>query len=341
VDEFARLNLVGKSAVFSETTRLLARIARYDATTLIQGETGTGKELAARAIHYLGPRREHPFVPINCGALPDSLVESELFGYERGAFTDAKERRRGLLDEARGGTLFLDEIEGMSPRAQMVLLRFLQDQQFRPVGSTTVVTGNVRLIAASNADLAALASQHQFRRDLWFRLSVLVIRLPPLRARTGDPVLLAETFIDRFSRRYGVPPRRLSAASRRWLEEYSWPGNVRELESLILREVLLGDEDAGVEIDLARPATSGSPNAPDGMSTDRRPGRGSRPFRQAKAEAVAEFERTYLRQLLAEAQGNVSLAARWAGKDRTTLKRLLRRHGLDRIPTDDTDAAAS
>ena len=350
-DEFARLNLVGDSPAFRQATGLIRRVARFEATTLVQGETGTGKELVARAIHYLGPRCDHPFVPINCGGMPDTLLESELFGYERGAFTDAGQRRSGLLNEARGGTLFLDEVEAMSPRAQMVLLRFLQDQQFRPLGSNTVVTGDVRLIAAGNADLAAMVRDGQFRRDLLFRLSVLVVRLPPLRERTGDAALLAEAFLGRFSRAYGLPPKCLSVASRAWLETQDWPGNVRELESLILREYLLGD---GAEIELhdslVEPGINQTPvaaaaawdtaakaadTASQSRSTPLRKtredslARGAMPFRLAKAAAVDQFEKAYLEDLMVEAAGNLSLAARHAGKDRTTLRRLLRRHGLE------------
>jgi DNA-binding NtrC family response regulator len=325
--EFARLNLVGQSPAFRRSLDLIGRVSACDETVLVSGETGTGKELAGRAIHYLGSRRDHPFVPVNCGGIPDTLLESEFFGYERGAFTDARDRRQGLLAEARGGTLFLDEVEAMSGRAQVVLLRFLQDQSFRPLGSSRMVTADVRIIAASNADLQQLVRQNQFRRDLLFRLSVLIVPLPPLRERTGDPAVLAQTFLDRFSETYRRPPKRLSAASVDWLGKHDWPGNVRELESLILREFLVGADE---QIDLTGALPGDSPSVVDRIAADASNGvDGPRPFRQAKESAVCAFERAYLTDLMRRSGGNLSLAARRAEKDRTTLKRLLRRHGID------------
>jgi DNA-binding NtrC family response regulator len=329
-NEFTRLNLVGQSPAFRRALDLIGRVSACDETVLVCGETGTGKELAGRAIHYLGSRRDHPFVPVNCGGIPDTLLESELFGHERGAFTDARDRRQGLLAEARGGTLFLDEVEAMSARAQVVLLRFLQDQRFRPLGSSGMLTADVRIVAATNADLEQLVRRNQFRRDLLFRLSVLIVPLPPLRERAGDPTLLAQTFLDRFSETYHRPPKRLTAASIDWLGRHDWPGNVRELESLILREYLVGK---GEDIDLAgaapaHPSRLGDEVAADGADASNAGG-SPRPFRQAKASAVCEFERAYLTDLLRRTGGNLSLAARRAEKDRTTLKRLLRRHGID------------
>jgi len=333
VEDCTKLNLIGKSAPFRRTVGLVSRVAACQETVLISGETGTGKELFARAVHYLGQRRGGPFVPVNCGGIPDTLLEGELFGHERGAFTDARERRSGLVAEARGGTLFLDEIEAMSARAQVVLLRFLQDQQFRPLGSNAIVTGDVRIVAATNANLGLLASHDKFRRDLFFRLGVLVIDLPPLRERTGDPELLARTFLARYSQRYGRPPKRLGPAACAWLARHDWPGNVRELESLMLREFLMGDGDeielparaaapAEAEVEVEVEAPQQRPPQPASI--------GGRSFRRAKADAVASFERRYLGELLQLTEGNLSLAARRAGKDRTTLKRLMRRHGVDR-----------
>src|SRR5258706_4658136 len=197
MEDFGELNLVGRSPAFLEVLELTKRFSACDATVLVQGETGTGKELVARAIHYLGARRNFPFIPVNCGALPDSLVESELFGHARGAFTDARDARRGLIAEAQGGTLFLDEIEVLTPKAQVALLRFLQDLEYRPVGGAVVHDANVRIIAASNANLGTLQSDGHFRKDLLFRLNVLSVDLPPLRERQSDVVFLAEIFLKR------------------------------------------------------------------------------------------------------------------------------------------------
>ena len=314
-DDLASLNLVGESQAWQFTLRTVRRVARHQTTTLIEGETGTGKELVARAIHYLGPRREFPFIPLNCGALPDTLLESELFGHERGAFTDAREGRGGLIAAAQGGTLFLDEVEAMSPRAQVVLLRFLQDHTFLSVGGRTVKTADVRIVAASNANLDELVELGRFRCDLLFRLRVLYLRLPPLRDRLGDVTLLTRRFLERFSHMYERPPVRASAQALATLEAHRWPGNVRELESVILREFLMYEEN-GDELTITTPL-SGS--APQTMPTD---------FRSAKAQAVADFERSYLQRLLLCARGNLSLAARLARKDRGALKKLVRKHGI-------------
>ncbi|MEO6771499.1 MAG: sigma-54 dependent transcriptional regulator [Kofleriaceae bacterium] len=313
--EFARLNLAGESPAWNQVLRKLQRVAAHDATVLIEGETGTGKELVAHAIHYLGARRDFPFMPLNCGALPDTLLESELFGHERGAFTDARDRRTGLIAEAHGGTLFLDEVEAMSSRAQVVLLRFLQDQTYLPLGGRVIAKADVRIVAASNADLEEEVARGRFRRDLWFRMRVLHLRLPPLRERAGDVRLLAQLFIDRSCCRYRRGPHRLTPHSLAALEAHDWPGNVRELESVILREFLLHDtnsDDLSVEM---------GPPAHDVVApvTD---------FKRAKALAVAEFERGYLSQLLASTRGNISLAARMSRKDRSALNKLVKKHGL-------------
>jgi DNA-binding NtrC family response regulator len=322
-EQLARSSLIGQSEAFQRTVRLIHRVATCDATTLIEGETGTGKEVTARAIHYLGARSQCPFIPVNCGALPDGLLESELFGHERGAFTDAKLQRPGLVAQAEGGTLFLDEVETMSPRAQVVLLRFLQDQKYRPVGGRSVATANLRVIAASNAALVELADRGVFRHDLLFRLRILEIRLPPLRERPGDALLLARSFLERLSRVHQRPAKTLHPDTLAWFESYSWPGNVREVESLILREFLLGDGDE-IRIHDAR----GPGERPPDTSSGEEEVLTSRGFREAKARAVAAFERSYLCQLLARAGGNISLAARISGKDRSALNRLVRKYRL-------------
>lgn len=321
----AGLSLVGASESFRATLQLIQRLASCEATTLIAGETGTGKEAAARAIHYLSARRDFPFIPIHCGALPDSLLETELFGHERGAFTDAKERRTGLVAEANGGALFLDEVEAMSPRAQVVLLRFLQDQKYRAVGGRHLCSTDVRIIAATNADLGEMVAKGHFRQDLWFRLRVLELTLPALRNRPGDATLLAHHFLARFSERYARAPKRLHPATVELLESYSWPGNVRELESLMLREFLLRDDQ---EI-LIQPGQVARTLPPPPNVLPEMAGPVFEPiFKRAKAVAVAEFERHYLECLLAQASGNITHAARLARKDRSALNKLVRKHGL-------------
>lgn len=320
MDILTQLNLVGRAPAFLKVLDLIRRFAGCDASILLQGETGTGKEIAARAIHYLSPRRDLPFVPVNCGALPDTLLESELFGHERGAFTDAREARQGLVAAAAGGTLFLDEVEAMSPHAQVVLLRFLQDHTYRPVGGRQSAFSPLRVIAASNVDLKEMASRNRFRLDLLYRLGVLMVVMPPLRERQGDVELLAEAFLMRLSAQYGRPSARLHSESILWMKRYAWPGNVRELESLLLRELLLAD---GPELRVAPPDATPEDVAPPAPDGDWHLG-----FSQAKAEAILRFEQNYLDSLLTRAHGNMSLAARLSSQDRGALNRLVKKHGI-------------
>jgi DNA-binding NtrC family response regulator len=315
---FVRFNLIGESAAFREALRLIARVADVEATVLLQGETGTGKELAARALHYLSPRRDFPFIPVNCGALPDTLIESELFGHERGAFTDAKSSTRGLISQAEGGTLLLDEIEAMSPRAQVVILRFLQDHKYRRVGGSSMFKGDVRVIASSNVDLNELVQRGLFRADLLFRLSVLSVSMPPLCQRGNDAVVLAEHFLDCFATQYDRRRKYLHSDTAAWLPQYEWPGNVRELEHMILREFLLTDNDVISIAPLGRARTEGEERSGDQREA----------FKLAKARAIAKFERHYLEDLLAYTGGNVSLAARISRKDRSAINKLVKKHGL-------------
>jgi len=205
--DFTKLNLLGKSLEFTQVLQQIDRFARCDAALLINGETGIGKELVARAIHYLSQRRDGPFIPVNCGAIPDSLIGSELFGHSRGAFTDAREARQGLIAQAEGGTLFLDELETLSASGQVALLRFLQDHEYRPLGASQSRLANVRVIGATNANLAALAKQGTFRQDLLYRLNVLTLDLPPLRSRGDDAVVLAQAFLRTLCSRYQQPQR--------------------------------------------------------------------------------------------------------------------------------------
>lgn len=323
MDDFAQLNLVGRSPPFLAALAAVDKFAVCDATVLIQGETGTGKELVARAIHYLSARRDAAFIPINCATLPDNLVESELFGHVRGAFTDAKEARIGLVAQAEGGTLFLDEIEAISPHAQAGLLRFLQNREYRPVGGTLVRQANVRVLASSNADLKAMVAQGLFRLDLLFRLNVLSVHLPALRVRTGDIALLTAAFLRRLGSEFDAPVKTLSRASMGRLEAHSWPGNVRELENLVYREWLLATDSV---IDIG--SVEDSPTDVDPRAAIQ--ASGQQTYKVAKASAVAEFERIYMSRLLARTAGNMTLASQIAGKDRSDLGKLLKKHGLSR-----------
>lgn len=330
-EEFTQLNLIGRSPAFLRALSMIRKIARCDVPVLIQGETGTGKELAARAIHYLGARRDHPFIPVNCGALPDGLIETELFGHVKGAFTDAKEPRAGVVAMASGGTLFLDEIETLSARAQVVLLRFLQDQRYRSVGGSVMHIANVRIVAAGNTDVRDLVSQGSFRRDLYFRLNVAQLRMPALRDRHGDAMLLADHFIQRYRRQYNQPDVTLDRGIASWLARQSWPGNVRELENLLHRQFVLAEESV-VAVPCPEPASADRRSATGDRRHSPLPTQSS--FQQAKAVVIRDFERRYLELLLAETGGNVSAAARRAGKERRALGKLLKKYGLHR---DDRD----
>ncbi len=308
--------LIGESAAFLRAMRLLGRFGACDAPVLIEGETGTGKELAARHVHYGSARRSGPFVPVNCGGIPDSLLENELFGHDRGAFTDAHRESVGCVGLARGGTLFLDEIDSLSPKGQVALLRFLQDSTYRPLGAVAEQHANARIIAAANVSLESLAERGRFRRDLLFRVKLLFVEMPPLRERDRDVLLLAEQFLADCSRRYGLPERRLAPSAQAWLEAYHWPGNVRELENLIHRAALLSDGPELTLADLGEVPAQEVARPPDG-------------YKAARARALAEFHRRYLVELLQLARGNLSVAARRCGADRRFLGRLMKRYGID------------
>ena len=308
--------LLGRAPVFLKAVALIERIALYDVPVVIEGETGTGKELAARAIHYGGSRRDGAFVPVNAGALPDTLLESELFGYERGAFTDARTAQPGLVEVADGGTLFLDEVDSLSPRAQVMLLRFLQDHEYRPLGSRTTRSSDARIIAASNRSLQALVEAGTFRADLLFRLRLMSVMLPPLRARPGDARLLTHTFIDALNAHYNQPPKHASAQLDTWVDVQRWPGNVRELENLVHRRYLLTE---GAEITIEAAAESADVPAGESSAID---------YNAAKAAALADFDRRFLRALLEQTRGNVTWAARVAHKERRALGKMIRKYGF-------------
>ncbi len=309
--------LVGASETFLCTVEKIGLFARTGATVLITGETGTGKELFARAIHYHGVRKGHPFVPVNCGALPDALIENELFGHSKGAYTDAASTEKGLVAEAHGGTLFLDEVDALSFPAQTKLLRFLQQGEYRPVGCAKSAYADVRVVAASNADLLALVQQKRFREDLFYRLHVLSVTIPPLRQRVGDVPLLAVHFAMQYGRAQGYDAMSLSDGAMRKLLAHTWPGNIRELEGVLQRAVL---HSGGAVIESHHIEVAGA------LSTESASGTLS----QAKMAAMQQFERTYLINVLMTYRGNITHAAKAAGKERRTFQRLLSKHHLHR-----------
>jgi len=304
--------LIGESVAMRKLRQLVARVAASDAPVLITGETGTGKELVAHAIHRRGARVGGPFVAINCAALPETLLESELFGHAKGAFTDAREARSGLFVQASGGTLFLDEIGDLTATLQPKLLRALQERCVRPVGAAKEVPFDARLVAATNRDLAAAVEDGRFREDLYFRLDVLPVEVPPLRARGADVLLLAQHFARRLAQRTGRPALGISRAAAEKLGDYGWPGNVRELENAIERAAALADHDHILAEDL--PERIRSHRKTDLLLASDDP---------ATLAPLEVIERRYVARVLEATAGNKTLAARILGVDRKTLYRKL------------------
>ncbi len=306
--------IIGESPAFLDKVQCVPRFARCDATVLISGESGTGKELFARAIHYLSPRADRPFVPVNCGALPENLVESEIFGHKRGAFTGAACDQAGLIREAEGGTLFLDEIDCLTPQAQVKLLRFLQDGEYRSVGSEQIRHANIRVIAAANADFSQILRSGKFREDLFYRLSVLTLTLPPLRERPGDILLLTRDFLEKQAAITNTRPKNISLAALNRLLIHPWPGNVRELQNVLMRAIVLSDR---CEIELS------DLNLPeDGHAVE------DQSFQTMKSRVVWQFEHDFLTSVLHAHRGNITRAAFAAKKNRRAFWQLLRKHDL-------------
>jgi DNA-binding NtrC family response regulator len=306
--------IIGESPQFLEKVRCVPRFARCDATVLISGESGTGKELFARAIHYLSARADQAFVPINCGALPENLVESEIFGHKRGAFTGAASDRAGLIREAEGGTLFLDEIDCLTPQAQVKLLRFLQDGEYRSVGSEQIHYANIRVIAAANADFTQILGSGKFREDLFYRLNVLPLTLPALRERAGDIVLLSYDFLEKQAAITKTRPKILSVAALNRLLTHTWPGNVRELQNVLMRASVVSDHEVIEPSDIHLPDEK--------LSVE------DLSFRALKSRVVWRFEHDFLSSVLHAHHGNISRAAVAAKKNRRAFWQLLRKHNL-------------
>jgi two-component system response regulator GlrR len=307
--------LIGQTSNFLAEVKKIPLVAKCDSRILIAGETGTGKEMCARAIHYLSPRAGKPFVPVNCGAIPAELVENELFGHERGAFTGANTASGGLIEEAEGGTLFLDEIDCLPLMAQVKLLRFLQEKEYRRLGSSKVRRADVRVVTAANTPLEEAVQKGTVRQDLYYRLNVVSIVLPPLRERREDIPLLACHFLEKYSREFRKAAKELSPEALQLLMAHSWPGNVRELEHLIERAILLSEGSVVRGSDL-RPSTSQT-------------GEHWESLREAKAREIARFEKNYIHGLLSASKGNITKAAEMAQKNRRAFWQLITKHHID------------
>ena len=314
--------LVGTSPKMQNIYRLIEGVASATSTVLILGESGTGKELVARAIHQSSPRTDKPFVAVNCAAIPKELVESELFGHVRGAFTGAQNARAGLFETAHEGTLFLDEIGDLPLSSQVKLLRALQEGEVKRVGADEARVVDVRVLAATNVDLKARAETGEFRKDLYYRLNVIAIPLPPLRQREDDVFLLTHHFLQKLARRMGRPPKTVSEDAFRALRSYAWPGNVRELEHAIEHAFVLskGDVIHATDLPFARTGERESEHAPAlGLPLD------GVPYAEAKRLAMARFDEEYVREILRQTAGNLSEAARVAGLDRSNFRRIMRK----------------
>lgn len=307
--------LVGESPAFIKEIKKIPLMAKCNASVLILGETGTGKELCARAIHYLGARSHKPFIPVNCGAIPTELVENELFGHERGAFTGAKNSQAGLIQEADGGTLFLDEIDCLPLLAQVKLLRFLQEKEYRPLGSTKTSMADVRIVAATNSDPEQAVRTGRLRQDFYYRLNVIPLVLPPLRTRREDILLLAQHFLARFAAEEDKQITDFSTAAAQMLVSYDWPGNIRELEHIIRRAVVLSTGTHISDANLGLPCSSQLPLQES--------------LQGAKRKMVAEFEKNYIKDVLLMYNGNISKAAQAARKNRRAFWQLIRKYEID------------
>jgi len=317
--------IIGRSAKMLEVFRLVETVCRTNSTVLISGESGTGKELVARAMHSLSLRRDHPFVAVNCGAMPEALLESELFGHIRGAFTGADKDKKGLIEAADGGTVFLDEIGEMPPTMQVKLLRVLQDRKYRRVGGTDEASSNIRVIAATNRDLPKLVGEGKFREDLFYRLNVIPVKMPALRDRADDVSLIAEYFLTKYTREMNKTIESFAPEALSALRAYPWPGNVRELENTVERAVAL-ESGRRIELDAlpehvreGRPATSrpGEPTVEtgDGFSLERH---------------LQDIERSHLERALERAGGIQTRAAEVLGLSFRQFRYLMKKHGLKR-----------
>lgn len=322
--------IIGISPAMQQVFRLMAKVKDVDATVLVNGESGTGKELVARAIHRHSKRDSGPFVAVNCSAIPDSLFEAEFFGHEKGAFTDAHQRRVGKFEEANKGTLFLDEIGELAPESQAKLLRALQDRQITPLGAKGSKEVDIRVIAATNRDLERMVAEHQFREDLFWRINVVNIRLPPLRERRDDLSLLIDFMLDRFKRELGLTADSIDSDARSLLLAYDWPGNVRELENALCQAMILceGDRIGSVDLPL-RVRGEGGPSQ-GGLEQDLT----SLTLAEAVATSTERLERRMILSRLTAGRGNRASTAESLGISRKTLFNKMKQYGIEYRPAE-------
>jgi len=322
---------VGRSPRLLQTLELLRRVAQSCVTVLIRGESGTGKELAAKALHLMSPRAGRTMITVNCPALPEHILESELFGYRKGAFTGADRDKTGLFAEAEGSTIFLDEIADIPVSVQTKLLRVLQEKEVQPLGQNKTFGVDVRVIASTNQDLEAKIKRGEFREDLFYRLNVMTVTMPSLAALAGDIPLLAQHFLERYSREHGRGNLEFSAEALQALMQHPWPGNIRELQNTINRAVLLCEQEV-IEADDLWDAPEGEVPSPDEASVQAAIDAASfsqLPYQRAKTVLLHRFNAAYLAQALQAAGGNVTAAARACGMERQAFQRLLRRHNIE------------
>ena len=320
--------LVGRSVLHRRLLARLGRVAPTDAEVLISGPTGVGKELYARSVHRLSARASAAFVPLNCGALPPDLFENELFGHVGGAFTGARQHRAGLVEEAEGGTLFLDEVDTLSPPCQVKLLRLLQEKEYRRLGESRTRRANVRIVAATNADLLAAVRERRLREDLFFRLRVFPLEIPPLRARPEDIEPIRDECVARYAAAYRLPPVVFGDAAVERMLHYSWPGNVRELENCVRYLTCLQLTRPAAPADLPLLDVSDGDDEGEADATAAMRVFVERPLREAKRDLVSMFEREYLDHALRATNGNIARAARRSGKARRAFFELMRKHGM-------------
>jgi DNA-binding NtrC family response regulator len=320
--------IVGESAPMRDVSQQLQKVAVAESTVLLLGESGTGKELFARAIHHVSDRRDQPFIALNCAAIPESLVENELFGHEKGAFTGAGSRKVGKIELAQRGTLFLDEIGELPLASQAKLLRVLEERRFERVGGTQSIDVDVRIVVATNRDLAARIREKLFREDLYFRISAVPLTIPPLRERGDDIEILADHFLEKFSRELGKPPLTLNPQARRRLREYSWPGNVRELQNALERAVILADgPEIGHELIICKPVAMLAESAPANLVPETFSWEGS--FDEVTARAQLHVERVLIESALKDSRWNKTRAAEKLGITSKTLLAKMRATGLE------------